>query len=141
MYQQGWPTPRTGARLRRLNGRTTSKDARCGETARPAAALPSGRCPTFLDPAPARRDAAQPIRRVADVRYSSTDGFRQRLARRAPRSRAVGGAALGSPRRSRSPPKGRISPQDLGIWKDEHVAELARIARFCAGQGAAWELS
>jgi len=34
-------------------------------------------------------------------------------------------------------PEGRISPQDLGIWKDEHVEELARIVRFVEAQGAA----
>jgi 2,4-dienoyl-CoA reductase-like NADH-dependent reductase (Old Yellow Enzyme family) len=33
--------------------------------------------------------------------------------------------------------EGRISPQDLGIWKDEHIAELQRIARFIKSQGAA----
>jgi 2,4-dienoyl-CoA reductase-like NADH-dependent reductase (Old Yellow Enzyme family) len=26
----------------------------------------------------------------------------------------------------------------LGIWDDAHVEQLARIARFCSGQGAAW---
>jgi 2,4-dienoyl-CoA reductase-like NADH-dependent reductase (Old Yellow Enzyme family) len=33
--------------------------------------------------------------------------------------------------------RGRISPEDLGIWKDEHVAFLARIAAFVKAQGAA----
>ena len=33
-------------------------------------------------------------------------------------------------------PEGRISPQDLGIWKDEHVEMLARIFRFLEAQGA-----
>ena len=33
-------------------------------------------------------------------------------------------------------PRGRISPQDLGIWKDEHIEVLARIARFVREQGA-----
>jgi 2,4-dienoyl-CoA reductase-like NADH-dependent reductase (Old Yellow Enzyme family) len=32
-------------------------------------------------------------------------------------------------------PEGRISPQDLGIWKDEHVEFLARITRFLREQG------
>jgi 2,4-dienoyl-CoA reductase-like NADH-dependent reductase (Old Yellow Enzyme family) len=31
---------------------------------------------------------------------------------------------------------GRISAGDMGIWSDEHVAPLARIARFVRGQGA-----
>jgi len=32
--------------------------------------------------------------------------------------------------------RGRISPADHGIWKDEHVEFLSRIARFVAQQGA-----
>jgi 2,4-dienoyl-CoA reductase-like NADH-dependent reductase (Old Yellow Enzyme family) len=32
-------------------------------------------------------------------------------------------------------PEGRISPDDLGIWKDEHVEPLARIVRFIKAQG------
>src|SRR5207248_3967928 len=31
---------------------------------------------------------------------------------------------------------GRISPGDMGIWGDEHVEPLARIARFVHAQGA-----
>ena len=34
-------------------------------------------------------------------------------------------------------PEGRISYADLGLWKDEHVAPLARIVKFLHGQGAA----
>ena len=33
--------------------------------------------------------------------------------------------------------EGRISASDLGIWKDEHIESLARIARFLKAQGAA----
>jgi 2,4-dienoyl-CoA reductase-like NADH-dependent reductase (Old Yellow Enzyme family) len=33
-------------------------------------------------------------------------------------------------------PEGRISPGDMGIWTDDHVAPLARIAAFVASQGA-----
>ena len=33
-------------------------------------------------------------------------------------------------------PEGRISPQDLGLWKDEHVEMLARISRFVRARGA-----
>jgi 2,4-dienoyl-CoA reductase-like NADH-dependent reductase (Old Yellow Enzyme family) len=32
---------------------------------------------------------------------------------------------------------GRISPQDLGLWKDEHISGLARIAKFLKMHGAA----
>jgi 2,4-dienoyl-CoA reductase-like NADH-dependent reductase (Old Yellow Enzyme family) len=31
---------------------------------------------------------------------------------------------------------GRITPQDLGLWKDEHIAPLARIVRFIDQHGA-----
>jgi 2,4-dienoyl-CoA reductase-like NADH-dependent reductase (Old Yellow Enzyme family) len=34
-------------------------------------------------------------------------------------------------------PEGRISYGDLGLWKDEHIAPLARIVDFLHGQGAA----
>jgi 2,4-dienoyl-CoA reductase-like NADH-dependent reductase (Old Yellow Enzyme family) len=34
-------------------------------------------------------------------------------------------------------PEGRISPQDLGIWSDEHIEPLARIVRFIHAQGSA----
>ena len=32
--------------------------------------------------------------------------------------------------------RARISPADLGIWKDAHIPELERIARFIHSQGA-----
>jgi len=34
-------------------------------------------------------------------------------------------------------PEGRISPNDLGLWKDEQIEPFARIARFIASQQAA----
>jgi 2,4-dienoyl-CoA reductase-like NADH-dependent reductase (Old Yellow Enzyme family) len=34
-------------------------------------------------------------------------------------------------------PAGRISPGDMGIWSDQHIEPLARIARFVESQGAA----
>lgn len=42
-----------------------------------------------------------------------------------------------SPKRPPFRRKGRISPQDLGIWREEHVEPLARIARFMREHGAA----
>ncbi|HLW98052.1 MAG TPA: NADH:flavin oxidoreductase/NADH oxidase [Candidatus Acidoferrales bacterium] len=51
-------------------------------------------------------------------------------------SRAVGGAALVFAEATAVTADGRISPADLGIWKDEHVAPLARAARFIKSQGA-----
>jgi hypothetical protein len=50
-------------------------------------------------------------------------------------SRAVGGAALVMVEATAVTPDGRISPGDLGIWGDQHVEPLARIARFIHAQG------
>lgn len=40
-------------------------------------------------------------------------------------------------------PRGRISPEDAGIWKDEHVAQMKRVtaAIHAAGQKAAIQLA
>jgi 2,4-dienoyl-CoA reductase-like NADH-dependent reductase (Old Yellow Enzyme family) len=50
-------------------------------------------------------------------------------------SRAVGGVALAMVEATAVTRDGRISPADLGIWGDEHVEPLARIARFVSSQG------
>src|SRR5580765_4475670 len=52
-------------------------------------------------------------------------------------SRAVGGAALVLTEATAVLPEGRISPQDLGIWSDDHIEPLARIVRFIHTQGSA----
>jgi 2,4-dienoyl-CoA reductase-like NADH-dependent reductase (Old Yellow Enzyme family) len=70
--------------------------------------------------------------------YSSRDGFASDWHLVHLGSRAVGGAALVLTEAIAVVPEGRISPQDLGIWKDEHVEQLARIARFVGERGAAW---
>ncbi len=49
---------------------------------------------------------------------------------------AVGGAGLVMTEATAVSPEGRISPQDLGIWKDEHVPALRRVVDFIHGQGA-----
>jgi 2,4-dienoyl-CoA reductase-like NADH-dependent reductase (Old Yellow Enzyme family) len=50
-------------------------------------------------------------------------------------SRAVGGVALAMVEATAVTRDGRISPADMGIWSDEHVEPLARIARFVSSQG------
>ena len=50
-------------------------------------------------------------------------------------SRAVGGAAAVLTEASAVLPEGRISPDDLGIWKDDHVEMLARDLPFRRGAG------
>ena len=51
-------------------------------------------------------------------------------------SRAVGGAGLVFTEASAILPEARISPQDLGIWSDDHIEPLARIVRFIHEQGS-----
>lgn len=51
-------------------------------------------------------------------------------------SRAVGGTGLVIVEATGVTPDGRITPGDLGIWSDEHIEPLARIARFLHSQGA-----
>jgi 2,4-dienoyl-CoA reductase-like NADH-dependent reductase (Old Yellow Enzyme family) len=51
-------------------------------------------------------------------------------------SRAVGGAALVFAEATAVTADGRISPADLGIWKDAHVEPLARAAQFIKARGA-----
>jgi 2,4-dienoyl-CoA reductase-like NADH-dependent reductase (Old Yellow Enzyme family) len=52
-------------------------------------------------------------------------------------SRAVGGAGLVIAEATAVEARGRISPQDLGLWSDAHIEPLARIVRFIHSQGAA----
>jgi 2,4-dienoyl-CoA reductase-like NADH-dependent reductase (Old Yellow Enzyme family) len=51
-------------------------------------------------------------------------------------SRAVGGTGLVIVEATGVTRDGRITPGDLGIWSDDHVEPLARIARFVHSQGA-----
>jgi 2,4-dienoyl-CoA reductase-like NADH-dependent reductase (Old Yellow Enzyme family) len=51
-------------------------------------------------------------------------------------SRAAGGVALVMVEATAVTAEGRITPGDLGIWQDEHIEALARIARFVHSQGA-----
>ena len=68
--------------------------------------------------------------------YSSTDGFANDWHFVHLGARAVGGAGLVFTEATAVTPEGRISPEDLGIWKDEHVEMLARIVRFMHEQGS-----
>lgn len=68
--------------------------------------------------------------------YSSVDGFASDWHLVHLGSRAVGGAGLVFTEATAVSPEGRISPDDLGIWKDEHIVMLQRITRFIRKQGA-----
>jgi 2,4-dienoyl-CoA reductase-like NADH-dependent reductase (Old Yellow Enzyme family) len=68
--------------------------------------------------------------------YSSEDGFANDWHLVHLGSRAGGGAGLVITEAAAVEARGRISPQDLGIWKDAHVEMLSRIVRFIESQGA-----
>src|ERR1041385_8337922 len=68
--------------------------------------------------------------------YSSTNGLANDWHLVHLGGRAVGGAGLVLTEATAVLPEGRISPQDLGIWSDDHVAALKRIVRFIHEQGS-----
>lgn len=68
--------------------------------------------------------------------YSSVDGFANDWHLVHLGSRATGGAALIMQEATAISPKGRISPDDMGLWKDEQVEPLKRITRFIKKQGS-----
>src|SRR6185436_377539 len=68
--------------------------------------------------------------------YSSDDGFATDWHLVHLGSRAVGGAGLVFTEATAVEARGRISPQDLGLWKDAHVGMLRRITTFIHAQGA-----
>jgi 2,4-dienoyl-CoA reductase-like NADH-dependent reductase (Old Yellow Enzyme family) len=94
--------------------------------------------PHLFDPLPIRgvtlrnRIGVSPMCQYSSVNGFATDWHLVHLG-----SRAIGGAALVPTEATAIEPRGRISPQDLGIWDDRHVEMLARIAQFIAAHGAA----
>lgn len=68
--------------------------------------------------------------------YSSEDGFVNDWHLVHLGTRAVGGAGIVFTEAAAITKQGRISKNDLGIWKDDHVAGLQRITRFISEQGA-----
>ncbi|WP_281297871.1 NADH:flavin oxidoreductase/NADH oxidase [Flavobacterium limnophilum] len=68
--------------------------------------------------------------------YSAIDGFANDWHLVHLGSRASGGAALIIQEATSVSPKGRISPSDLGLWKDEHIEKLQAINQFILSQKA-----
>jgi 2,4-dienoyl-CoA reductase-like NADH-dependent reductase (Old Yellow Enzyme family) len=91
----------------------------------------------LFDPLPIR-DVTFPNRVFVSpmCEYSSADGYASDWHLVHLGSRAVGGAGLVMTEATAVLPEGRISPQDLGIWKDDHIEPLARIVRFLHEQGS-----
>lgn len=67
--------------------------------------------------------------------YSAVDGFANDWHVVHLGSRAVGGAGTVIAEATAVSPEGRITPEDLGLWSDAHVAGLERITRFISAQG------
>lgn len=68
--------------------------------------------------------------------YNASEGFANDWHLVHLGSRAVGGAALVMVEATAVTKDGRISPGDMGIWQDEHVESLKRIASFINSQGS-----
>ncbi len=67
--------------------------------------------------------------------YSAKDGFASDWHLVHLGSRAVGGAALIIQEATAVSPEGRISPGDLGLYKDEQIEKLLQITAFIKQQG------
>jgi 2,4-dienoyl-CoA reductase-like NADH-dependent reductase (Old Yellow Enzyme family) len=68
--------------------------------------------------------------------YSAIDGFANDWHLVHLGSRASGGAGLIIQEATSVSPEGRISPGDLGLWKDEQIEKMQQINRFIIGQNA-----
>ncbi len=68
--------------------------------------------------------------------YSSVDGFSNDWHMVHLGTRAVGGTGLIMAEATAVSPEGRITPSDLGLWKDEHIHGLSAIVDFIHKHGA-----
>ncbi|MEN2398312.1 NADH:flavin oxidoreductase/NADH oxidase [Flavobacterium sp. MC2016-06] len=68
--------------------------------------------------------------------YSAIDGFANDWHLVHLGSRASGGVGLIIQEATAVSPEARISPSDLGIWKDEHIQKLKTINEFIVSQNA-----
>lgn len=68
--------------------------------------------------------------------YSSSDGMANNWHLVHLGSRAVGGAGLVFSEATAISPEARITPYDLGIWKDSHIEKLKEITSFITAQGS-----
>lgn len=68
--------------------------------------------------------------------YSYEDGLANDWTLAHLGARAAGGVGLVISEAAAVEARGRISPDDLGIWSDAHIDPLARVTRFIKSQGA-----
>ena len=95
----------------------------------------AGAMPALFDPLPLRSLTLSNRIIVSPMcEYSSDEGFATDWHIVHLGSRAVGGAALVMTEATAVTPEGRISPQDLGIWRDAHIETLERVTRFIRSQ-------
>ena len=98
---------------------------------------PTTHAPHLFTPFPLRSLTLRNRIMVAPMcQYSSVDGLAHDWHLVHLGSRAVGGAAVVMTEATAVEARGRISPQDLGIWDDQHLPMLSRITAFIAEQGA-----
>jgi 2,4-dienoyl-CoA reductase-like NADH-dependent reductase (Old Yellow Enzyme family) len=85
-----------------------------------------------------QRSVAFPNRIVVSpmCQYNYVDGFSNDWQFVHLGSRAVGGAGTVFAEATAVSPEGRITPGDLGLWSDAHIAPLAHITEFVKAQGA-----
>ncbi|MCK7461922.1 MAG: hypothetical protein MZU84_07630 [Sphingobacterium sp.] len=69
--------------------------------------------------------------------YSSTDGFAGDWHMTHYGTRAAGGTGLIIVEATAVSPEGRITPGDLGLWKDEQIPALSTIVSFLHSMGSA----
>ncbi|MGZ5827628.1 MAG: NADH:flavin oxidoreductase/NADH oxidase [Xanthobacteraceae bacterium] len=97
----------------------------------------STRAASLVDPIKIRgvnlrnRIMMSPMCQYSSVEGEATDWHIVHLG-----SRAVGGAALVMAEASAVARIGRITPGDLGIWDNKHIAPLARVTRVIENRGA-----
>ncbi len=68
--------------------------------------------------------------------YSYQDGFSNDWQLAHLGARAIGGAGLVIAEASAVLPEGRITPNDVGIWTDEHIEPLEKVTDFLKRNGA-----
>ncbi len=68
--------------------------------------------------------------------YSARDGFTGDWHTVHYGARAAGGTGLVMVEATAVWPEGRITPGDLGLWSDEHIAGLRKVAGFIESQGS-----
>lgn len=116
---------------------TTRAAARRGETDQGVSGASVTNGPLLFTPVTLRSITLRNRIGVAPMcQYSSVDGYATDWHLVHLGGRAVGGAGLVIAEATAVLPEGRISPNDLGIWDDDHVNGLAPVARFIGEHGS-----